>query len=73
MYYLLASGLVLIIFRYFNLIPSLSNKFWKYVDYLLLISAFVTLLSRIPPFFSGILLSAVVFFAWRKGWLDNFR
>jgi len=33
----------------------------------------VTLLSRIPPFFSGILLSAVVFFAWRKGWLDKFR
>ena len=73
MYYLLASGLVLIIFRYFNLIPSLSNKFWRYVDYLLLISVFVTVLSRIPPFFSVILLSAGIFFAWKKGWFDKLR
>jgi len=73
MYYLLASGLVLIIFRYFNLIPNLSNKFWRYVDYLLLISAFVIVLSRIPPFFSGILLSATIFFAWKKGWFDKLR
>ena len=73
MYYLLASGLVLIIFRYFNLIPSLSNKFWRYVDYLLLISVFVTVLSRIQPFFSGILLSAAIFFAWKKGWFDKLR
>ena len=73
MYYLLASGLVLIIFRYFNLIPNLSNKFWRYVDYLLLISAFVIVLSRIPPFFSGILLSATIFLAWKKGWFDKLR
>jgi hypothetical protein len=73
MYYLLASVLVLIVFRYFNLIPSLSNKFWRYVDYVFTVAAFVVLLSRIPPFFSGILLSGVVFIFWKKGWLDKFR
>ena len=57
MYYLFTSVLILIVFRYFNLIPSLSNKFWRYVDYALIVIAFVVLLSRIPPFFSGILLS----------------
>jgi hypothetical protein len=30
-------------------------------------------LSRIPPFFSGILLSAAIFFAWKKGWFDKLR
>ncbi|MDA9645964.1 hypothetical protein N9T02_03770 [Candidatus Actinomarina] len=51
----------------------MSNKFWRYVDYVFTVAAFVVLLSRIPPFFSGILLSGVVFFFWKKGWLDKFR
>ena len=71
MYYLLTSVLILIVFRYFNLIPSLSNKFWRYVDYALIVIAFVVLLSRIPPFFSGILLSGVIFLAWKQDWFKK--
>ena len=33
----------------------------------------VLLLSRIPPFFSGILLAVVAGYAWRKGFFDKFR
>lgn len=72
MYYLFTSVLILIVFRYFNLIPSLSNKFWRYVDYALIVIAFVVLLSRIPPFFSGILLSGVIFLAWKQDWFKKF-
>tara|TARA_B100001093_G_scaffold100768_1_gene92878 strand:+ start:1912 stop:2133 length:222 start_codon:yes stop_codon:yes gene_type:complete len=71
MYYLFTSVLILIVFRYFNLIPSLSNKFWRYVDYALIVIAFVVLLSRIPPFFSGILLSGVIFLAWKQDWFKK--
>jgi hypothetical protein len=39
----------------------------------MVIVAFVLLLSRIPPFFAGILLTAVVGYAWRKGFFDKFR
>jgi len=72
MYYLFTSVLILIVFRYFNLIPSLSNKFWRYVDYAFIVVAFVVLLSRIPPFFSGILLSGVIFLAWKQDWFKKF-
>ena len=71
MYYLFTTVLILIVFRYFNLIPSLSNKFWRYVDYALIVIAFVVLLSRIPPFFSGILLSGVIFLAWKQDWFKK--
>ncbi|MDA9655589.1 hypothetical protein N9S94_01095 [Candidatus Actinomarina] len=49
----------------------MSNKFWRYVDYALIVIAFVVLLSRIPPFFSGILLSGVIFLAWKQDWFKK--
>ena len=73
MYYLLTGIIAVSILRYFNLIPKMTSKFWTYVDYALVIIAFVLLLSRIPPFFAGILLAVVAGYAWRKGFFDKFR
>ncbi len=73
MYYLLTGIVVVSILRYFNLIPKMTSKFWTYVDYALVFIAFVLLLSRIPSFFSGILLTVVAGYAWRKGFFDKFR
>ena len=73
MYYLLTGIVIVSILRYFNLIPKMTSKFWKYVDYALVLIAFVLLLSRIPPFFSGILLTVAAGYAWRKGFFDKFR
>lgn len=73
MYYLIAAILILTAFRYFNLIPKLSNKFWNYVDYALALAAFVLLLSRIPPFFSGVILTVVLVIAWQKGFFDKLK
>ena len=56
MYYLITGIIAVSILRYFNLIPKMTSKFWTYVDYAMVVVAFVLLLSRIPPFFSGILL-----------------
>ena len=73
MYYLLTGIIAVSILRYFNLIPEMTSKFWTYVDYVLALAAFVLLLSRIPPFFSGVLLTVVAGYAWRKGYFDKFR
>jgi hypothetical protein len=73
MYYLIAAILILTAFRYFNLIPKLSNKFWNYVDYAFTVAAFVLLLSRIPPFFSGVILTVVLVIAWQKGFFDKLK
>ncbi len=73
MYYLLTGIVVVSILRYFNLIPKMTSKFWIYVDYALVLIAFVLLLSRIPLFFSGILLTVAAVYAWRKGFFDKFR
>ena len=73
MYYLLTGIVVVSILRYFNLIPKMTSKFWTYVDYALVLVAFVLLLSRTPHFFSGILLTVVVGYAWKKVFFDKFR
>ena len=73
MYYLLTGIIAVSILRYFNLISKMTSKFWTYLDYAMVIVAFVLLLSRIPPFFAGILLTAVAGYAWRKGFFDKFR
>ena len=73
MYYLLTGIIVVSILRYFNLIPKMTSKFWTYVDYVLAIVAFVLLLSRVPPFFAGVLLTFVVGYGWKKGFFDKFR
>ena len=73
MYYLLTGIVVVSILRYFNLIPKMTSKFWTYVDYALVLVAFVLLLARIPPFFSGVLLTVVAAYAWKKGFFDKFR
>ena len=73
MYYLLTGIVVVSILRYFNLIPKMTSKFWTYVDYALVLVVFVLLLSRIPPFFSGVLLTVVAAYAWKKGFFDKFR
>ena len=73
MYYLLTGIIAVSILRYFNLIPKMTSKFWTYVDYAIVIVGFVILLARIPPFFAGILLTAVAGYAWRKGFFDKFR
>ena len=73
MYYLLTGIVVVSILRYFNLVPKMTSKFWTYVDYVLGLIGFVLLLSRIPPFFAGILLTVVIGYAWRKGFFNKFR
>ena len=73
MYYLLTGIIAVSILRYFNLIPKMTSKFLTYVAYVIVLIGFVLLLSRIPPFFSGILLTVVVGYAWRKGFFDKFR
>jgi len=73
MYYLLTGIIAVSILRYFNLVPKMTSKFWTYIDYILALAAFVLLLSRIPPFFSGVLLTVVAGYAWRKGFFDKFR
>tara|TARA_B100001142_G_scaffold42290_1_gene38146 strand:+ start:621 stop:902 length:282 start_codon:yes stop_codon:yes gene_type:complete len=73
MYYLLTGIIAVSILRYFNLVPKMTSKFWTYIDYILALAAFVLLLSRIPPFFSGVLLTVVAAYAWRKGYFDKFR
>tara|TARA_B100000900_G_scaffold206434_1_gene175062 strand:- start:249 stop:470 length:222 start_codon:yes stop_codon:yes gene_type:complete len=73
MYYLLTGIVLVSILRYFNLIPKMTNRFWTYVDYALVVVAFVYLLSRIHLFFSGILLIVVAGYAWKKGFFDKFR
>ena len=73
MYYLLTGIIAVSILRYFNLIPKMTSKFWTYVDYVIVLVGFVLLLPRIPPFVSGILLTAVAGYAWRKGFFDKFR
>ena len=73
MYYLLTGIIAVSILRYFNLIQKMTSRFWKYVDYVMGLVAFVLLLSRIPPFFAGILLTVVIGYAWRKGYFDKFR
>ena len=73
MYYLLTGIIAVSILRYFNLVPKMTSKFWTYVDYVLALATFVLLLSRIPPFFSGVLLTVVAGYAWRKGFFDKFR
>ena len=73
MYYLLTGIIAVSILRYFNLIPKMTSKFWTYVDYVIVLIGLVLLLSRLPPFFSGILLSVVAGYAWRKVFFDKFR
>jgi len=73
MYYLLTGIVVVSILRYFNFIPIMAIKFCNYFDYALVFVAFVLLLSRIPPFFSVVLLTVVAAYAWKKGFFDKFR
>ena len=73
MYYLIVAVSIILVLRTFNLIPKLSKKFWRYVDYAIAGIAFLLFLVRIPPFFSGIILSAAAFYAFKKGFFDKYR
>ena len=73
MYYIIAVAIIILILRTFNLIPQLSNKFWRSVDYGIVAIAFLIFLTRIPPFVSGVLLTSIAFYAYRKGVFDKFR
>ena len=73
MYYIIAVAILILILRTFNLIPQLSNKFWRSVDYGIVAIAFLIFLTRIPPFVSGVLLTSIAFYAYRKGFFDKFR
>ena len=73
MYYLIVAVSIILVLRTFNLIPKLSKKFWRYVDYAIAGIAFLLFLARIPPFFSGIILSAAAFYAYKKGFFDKYR
>ena len=73
MYYLIVAVLIILVLRTFNLIPKLSKKFWRYVDYAIAGIAFLLFLVRIPPFFSGIILSAAAFYPYKKGLYDKYR
>ena len=73
MYYLIVVVSIILLLRTFNLIPKLSKKFWRYVDYTIAGIAFLLFLVRNPPFFSGIILSAAAFYAYKKGFFDKYR
>ena len=73
MYYIIAVAILILILRTFNLIPQLSNKFWRSVDYGIVATAFLIFLTRIPPFVSGVLLTSIAFYAYKKGFFDKFR
>ena len=73
MYYIIAVAILILILRTFNLIPQLSNKFWRSVDYGIVAIAFLIFLTRIPPFVSGVLLTSIAFYAYKKGCFDKFR
>ncbi len=73
MYYIIAVAILILILRTFNLIPQLSNKFWRSVDYGIIAIAFLIFLTRIPPFVSGVLLTSIAFYAYKKGFFDKFR
>ena len=73
MYYLIVVVSIILLLRPLNLIPKLSKKFWRYVDYTIAGIAFLLFLVRIPPFFSGIILSAAAFYAYKKGFFDKYR
>ncbi|GIS38311.1 MAG: hypothetical protein Ct9H90mP10_07120 [Actinomycetota bacterium] len=61
MYYLIVFVAIILVLRLFNLLPKLSNKFWRYVDYTIAGIAFILFLVRIPPFFfPGVVLSALL-------------
>jgi multisubunit Na+/H+ antiporter MnhB subunit len=73
MYYFIAIAVLILILRTFNLVPQLSNKFWRSVDYAIIGAAFLILLTRIPPFVSGVLLTSIAFYAYKKGFFNKFN
>ena len=73
MYYIIAVAILILLLRTFNLIPQLSNKFWRSVDYAIVGIAFLIFLTRIPSFISGVLLTSIAFYAYKKGFFDKFR
>ena len=46
MYYLIVFVAVILVLRLFNLLPKLSNKFWRYVDYTIAGIAFILFADR---------------------------
>ena len=73
MYYIITAAILILILRTFNLIPQLSNKFWKSVDYAIVAVAFLIFLARMPQFIQGVLLTSIAFYAYKKGFFDKFR
>ena len=73
MYYIIAVAIIVLILRTFNLVPQLSNKFWRSVYYGIVAVAFLIFLTRIPSFISGVLLTSIAFYAYKKGFFDKFR
>jgi len=71
MYYILGVALLILLLRAFDLLPKLENKFWWYIDSILLGVAFLILLSRFPPFFAGIFLTLAIIYAYRKGFFNK--
>ena len=72
MYIIVATASLILIIRYFNLLPKFSSKFWGYVDTLIIATAFLILLSRLPAFVAGVVLTVSVFVAYKKGYF-NFK
>jgi len=73
MYYIIAVAVLILILRTFNLVPQLSNKFWRSLDYAIIGVAFLIFLTRIPPFVSGVLLTSIAFNAYKKGFFNKFN
>lgn len=71
MYYILGVAILILLLRTLDAFPKLENKFWWYMDSLLLLIAFLILLSRFPPFVAGIFLTLAIIYAYRKGFLNK--
>ena len=70
MYIIIATAALILIIRYFNLLPKFSSKFWGYVDTLIIATAFLILLSRLPALVGGVVVTVSVFVAYKKGYFN---
>jgi len=67
MYFIVGIGILILLLRVFNLVPQFSNKLWGYIDSVIIGAASLILLSRLPSFIAGVILTLAIIYAYRKG------
>ena len=71
MYYIVGVAILILLLRAFNLVPKFSNKLWGYIDSIIVGAASLILLSRLPPFIAGVILTLGIIYAYRKGFFNK--